>query len=109
MNEFDYADAYRKAREEITSLRDQVKLLQQRLEPEPPPETFSSWLQSKVASQKKALHRLNKRVFNQRLQLRALDDLGHSLSKDEFEAAREKVLDTSPALASFVDEIVSGW
>ncbi len=53
-----------------------------------------SWLQMKVAAQKKALRRLNDRVFNQRVVLRTLEGLGHSLTKEEV----DQMLETYPAL-----------
>ena len=46
------------------------------------------WLQQKVWRQAAALDRLNQRVVNQRFVLRALDELGRSLSADELRAAR---------------------
>ncbi|MEV4533664.1 hypothetical protein AB0J82_07525 [Asanoa sp. NPDC049518] len=46
------------------------------------------WLQQKVWRQAAALERLNQRVVNQRFVLRALDELGRSLSSDELKTAR---------------------
>jgi hypothetical protein len=46
------------------------------------------WLQRKVWRQARALEELNKRVVAQRFVLRTLDELGRSLTADEFKAAR---------------------
>lgn len=50
----------------------------------------NSWLQRKVKAQAKALTRLNERVANQRFTLRAIDELGRSLSPSELASARER-------------------
>jgi hypothetical protein len=55
-----------------------------------------SWLQCKVAAQKKALDRQHTTIVRQRFQLRTLDNLGRSLTKEEFLdalALEEHVLD----------------
>ena len=46
------------------------------------------WLQRKVWRQAAALDALNHRVTSQRLVLRTLDDLGRSLSAEEYRQAR---------------------
>lgn len=52
--------------------------------------TATRWLQRKVWRQAAALDALNRRVVAQRFVLRALDDLGRSLSSDEYQAARAR-------------------
>jgi hypothetical protein len=47
------------------------------------------WLQRKVWRQAAALDVLNRRVVSQRFVLRTLDELGRSLSADEYRAARD--------------------
>jgi hypothetical protein len=47
------------------------------------------WLQRKVWRQAAALDALNRRVVSQRFVLRTLDELGRSLSADEYRAARD--------------------
>jgi hypothetical protein len=49
------------------------------------------WLQRKVWRQAAALDGLNRRVVAQRFVLRTLDELGRSLSTEEYRAARERV------------------
>lgn len=49
------------------------------------------WLQSKVIRQAAALDVLNRRVVTQRFVLRALDELGRSLTADEYRAARGRI------------------
>jgi hypothetical protein len=51
------------------------------------------WLQRKVWRQAAALDALNRRVVSQRFVLRTLDELGRSLTADEYRAARERVTD----------------
>ena len=46
------------------------------------------WLQRKVWRQAATLDALNRRVTSQRLVLRTLDDLGRSLSAEEYRQAR---------------------
>jgi hypothetical protein len=46
------------------------------------------WLQRKVWRQAAALDALNRRVTSQRFVLRTLDDLGRSLSAEEYRQAR---------------------
>jgi hypothetical protein len=49
------------------------------------------WLQRKVWRQAAALDVLNRRVLTQRFVLRNLDELGRSLTMDEYRAARAAV------------------
>jgi hypothetical protein len=49
------------------------------------------WLQRKVWRQAAELDRLNRRVASQRFVLRTLDELGRSLSADEYRAARTAI------------------
>ncbi len=49
------------------------------------------WLQSKVSRQAAALDALNRRVVTQRFVLRTLDELGRSLTAEEYRAARAAV------------------
>jgi hypothetical protein len=49
------------------------------------------WLQRKVWRQAAELDRLNRRVASQRFVLRTLDDLGRSLTAEEYRAARNAV------------------
>jgi uncharacterized coiled-coil protein SlyX len=50
-----------------------------------------SWLQAKVAAQKKALDRLHSTIVRQRFQLRTLNNLGRGLTVEEFLKARDAV------------------
>jgi len=50
-------------------------------------------LQRKVWRQAAALDLLNRRVVSQRFVLRTLDELGRSLTADEYRAARNRVAD----------------
>jgi hypothetical protein len=49
------------------------------------------WLQRKVWRQAAELDRLNRRVTSQRFVLRTLDELGRSLTAEEYRAARDTV------------------
>lgn len=49
------------------------------------------WLQRKVWRQAAELDRLNRRVTSQRFVLRTLDELGRSLTAEEYRAARNAV------------------
>ena len=53
------------------------------------------WLQRKVWRQGTALDRLNRKVVSQRFVLRTLDQLGRSLTGEEFGAARDRVTNAS--------------
>jgi hypothetical protein len=52
------------------------------------------WLQRKVWRQATALDALNRRIVTQRFVLRTLDELGRSLSRAEYLAARNAVTNT---------------
>lgn len=73
----------------------------------PPPDddlpAATRWLQRKVWRQAAALDALNRRVVSQRLVLRTLDQLGRSLTADEFRAARAAVAD--PALRDRIEAV----
>jgi uncharacterized coiled-coil protein SlyX len=58
------------------------------------------WLQRKVWRQAAALDALNRRVASQRFVLRTLDDLGRSLTAEEYRQARA---DLDPDRAARVD------
>jgi hypothetical protein len=49
------------------------------------------WLQGKVLRQAAALDVLNRRVVSQRFVLRTLDELGRSLSTEEYRSARARI------------------
>jgi len=49
------------------------------------------WLQRKVWRQAAELDRLNRRVVSQRFALRTLDELGRSLTAEEYRTARNAV------------------
>jgi hypothetical protein len=49
------------------------------------------WLQRKVWRQAAELDRLNRRIVSQRFVLRTLDELGRSLTAEEYRAARSAV------------------
>lgn len=49
------------------------------------------WLQRKVWRQAAELDKLNRRVVSQRFVLRTLDELGRSLTAEEYRAARDAV------------------
>jgi hypothetical protein len=51
------------------------------------------WLQRKVWRQAAALDALNRRVVTQRFVLRTLDELGRSLTVDEYRTARARIAD----------------
>jgi len=59
------------------------------------------WLQRKVWRQTAALDALNRRVLSQRFVLRTLDELGRSLTADEYRAARDRV--ANPQLRDRID------
>jgi hypothetical protein len=52
------------------------------------------WLQCKVWRQAAALDVLNRKVVSQRFVLRTLDELGRSLTADEYRVARDRIPDT---------------
>lgn len=49
-----------------------------------------SWLQMKVAAQRKVLKALNDRVYNQRIQLRLTNEAGRGLTRAEWDVARKQ-------------------
>ena len=51
------------------------------------------WLQRKVWRQAAALDALNRRVVSQRFVLRTLDELGRSLTAEEYRAGRDRIAD----------------
>lgn len=99
----DYQEAYEKARIELASLRDQLKAYEA-MEAGDIPQACT-WLQSKAFRQGKALDRLNRRVLNQRLQLRTLNELGRGLTPEEYREARAKVTNEQ-VLARLEPELV---
>ncbi|AFU00387.1 hypothetical protein [Nocardia brasiliensis] len=56
--------------------------------------TATRWLQRKVWRQAAALDVLNRRVVTQRFVLRTLDELGRSLTAEEYRAARAGIANT---------------
>jgi hypothetical protein len=64
------------------------------------------WLQRKVWRQTAALDALNRRVVSQRFVLRTLDELGRSLTADEYRAARDRV--ANPQLRDRIDSPDAG-
>jgi hypothetical protein len=63
------------------------------------------WLQRKVWRQAVALDALNRRIVTQRFVLRTLDELGRSLTPDEYRAARSRVANLQ--LRDRIDEPVA--
>lgn len=60
------------------------------------------WLQRKVWRQAQALDRLNRRVVSQRFVLRTLEELGRSLSAEEYQAALAEI--ANPQLRDRISE-----
>jgi len=56
--------------------------------------TATRWLQRKVWRQTAALDALNRRVVTQRFILRTLDELGRSLTAEEYRTARARIADS---------------
>lgn len=73
--------------DELTELKDRVRILETQLEGNIPDATF--WLYRKVNQQRKALDILNHRVVSQRFVLRTLEELGRGLSREEYISARD--------------------
>jgi hypothetical protein len=71
---------------ELTAERDALRA---QLEGDLP--TATRWLQRKAWRQAAALDVLNRRVVTQRFVLRTLDELGRSLSKEEYRTARTRI------------------
>jgi len=88
------------ARAELVELRAERDALRAQLEGDLPAAT--RWLQRKVWRQAAALDVLNRRVVAQRFVLRTLDELGRSLTADEYHAARDRIADLQ--LRSRIDE-----
>ena len=78
-------------RHELLELAAERDALRAQLEGDLP--TATRWLQRKVWRQARELDRLNRRVSSQRFVLRALDELGRSLTAEEFRAARDAISD----------------
>jgi hypothetical protein len=73
-------------RAELVELAAERDALRAQLEGDLPAAT--RWLQRKVWRQTVVLDALNRRVVSQRFVLRTLDELGRSLTVDEYRAAR---------------------
>jgi hypothetical protein len=78
-------------RHELLELAAERDALRAQLEGDLP--TATRWLQRKVWRQARELDRLNRRVTSQRFVLRTLDELGRSLTAEEFRAARDAISD----------------
>jgi hypothetical protein len=76
-------------RTQLVELQAERDALRAQLEGDLP--TATRWLQRKVWRQAAALDALNRRVVTQRFVLRTLDELGRSLSPDEYRSARNAV------------------
>jgi hypothetical protein len=77
-------------RTQLVELQAERDVLRSQLEGDVPRATW--WLQHKVWRQAVALDALNRRVVTQRFALRTLDDLGRSLTAEEYRAARAAVV-----------------
>jgi hypothetical protein len=78
-------------RHELLELAAERDALRAQLEGDLPAAT--RWLQHKAWRQAAELDRLNRRVTSQRFVLRTLDNLGRSLTADEYRAARDAIRD----------------
>lgn len=78
-------------RSQIVELEAERDALRAQLDGDIP--TATRWLQRKVWRQAAALDTLNRRIVSQRFVLRTLDELGRSLSADEYRTARAAVAD----------------
>jgi len=76
-------------RRRVAELERECEILTAQLEGNIPSATF--WLQGKVTRQRAALDALHTTVVSQRFVLRTLDQLGRSLSAEEYRAARKAV------------------
>jgi hypothetical protein len=74
---------------ELAELRAERDILRAQLEKDLP--TATRWLQRKVWRQAVALDALNRRIVTQRFVLRTLDELGRSLTRAEYLAARDQI------------------
>jgi hypothetical protein len=88
-------------RREIVEVVAERDALRAQLEGDLPAAT--RWLQHKVWRQAAALDALNRRVVSQRFVLRSLDELGRSLTADEYRAARARVANSQ--LRDRIDEL----
>lgn len=76
-------------RREIFALKAENDALRAQLEGDLPRAT--AWLQNKIWRQQRALDVLNRRVTSQRVALRTIEELGRGLTKEEYDAARERL------------------
>jgi uncharacterized coiled-coil protein SlyX len=90
-------------RKQVYDLKTENATLQALLD-DSSPET-RSWLQAKVASQRRALDGLNRRVVSQRFQLRTINGLGRGLTVEEYKTARGAVENSE--LKDRIDEPVA--
>lgn len=88
-------------RAELVELVAERDALRAQLEGDLPAAT--RWLQRKVWRQAAALDALNRRVVSQRFVLRTLDELGRSLTVDEYRAARAAIANSQ--LRGRIDEL----
>jgi hypothetical protein len=79
-------------RAQIVELEAERDALRKQLEGDLP--TATRWLQRKVWRQAVALDTLNRRIVTQRFVLRALEELGRSLTAEEYRIARAAVLNS---------------
>src|SRR5271155_5180842 len=75
-------------RREHTQLQAERDTLRNQLDGKP---DLMWWVQAKADRQRKALDLLNRRVVNQRFQLRTLNELGRGLTTAEFLTAKEQL------------------
>ena len=76
-------------RAELVELTAEREALRAQLDGDLPAAT--RWLQRKVWRQAAEMDRLNRRIVSQRFVLRTLDELGRSLTAEEYRAARDAV------------------
>jgi len=74
-------------RAELVELTAELDALRAQLAGDLPAAT--RWLQRKVWRQAAELDRLNRRIASQRFVLRTLDELGRSLTREEYRTARD--------------------
>lgn len=79
----------REARAQVSELKADRAALEAQLEGDIP--TATLWLQRKVVRQRGALDRLNRKVTSQRFVLRTLEEMGRSLTAEEYKTARDAV------------------
>lgn len=87
-------------RVELVELRAERDALRAQLDGDIPAAT--RWLQRKVLRQRAALDVLNERVATQRFVLRTLENLGRSLSTEEYRTARAEI--TNEQLRARIEE-----